>query len=154
MLGKRLSDLRKKHKITQVDISKKLGVNRSTYANYETGLREPDNETLQRLADYFEVSIDYLLGRTDDPTPSRKTLNEEFIPYNINYDTGTYKIGGKEVSLTLEEVVMLEELKRYPIMFHDLMKDPEKISKTIARMYEVIKTTLEEDDDRDDIFKD
>lgn len=67
MLGKRLAELRKARKQTQASISKLLGIHRGTYANYEAQKREPDNETLQKLADFFGVSIDYLLGRTDDP---------------------------------------------------------------------------------------
>ncbi|MBX6396382.1 MAG: helix-turn-helix domain-containing protein [Alicyclobacillaceae bacterium] len=42
---------------------------RATYAQYEIGRRTPDYDTLRKLADFFEVSTDSLLGRTDDPTP-------------------------------------------------------------------------------------
>ena len=68
-IGKRLEMLRKNKKLTQNDMAKFLGITRQGYGNYESGSREPDNETLQKLADFFEVSTDYLLGRTDDPTP-------------------------------------------------------------------------------------
>lgn len=66
MLGKRISNLRKQKKLTQENVSKMLGIHRGTYANYEAGRREPDNETLHKLADFFNVSIDYLLGRSED----------------------------------------------------------------------------------------
>jgi transcriptional regulator with XRE-family HTH domain len=69
MLSKRLIELRKKKRITQMEISKKLGIARSTYAGYENGDRKPDSEMIIKLANYFGVSIDYLLCRTDDPTP-------------------------------------------------------------------------------------
>jgi len=74
MLGKRLAELRKARKLTQADLSKMLGIHRGTYANYEAGNREPDNETLQKLADFFEVSTDWLLGRTNvyQITPSKE----------------------------------------------------------------------------------
>ena len=49
--------------ISQTELGKKIGVARSTICQYESGRREPDNETLQRLADFFNVSVDYLLGR-------------------------------------------------------------------------------------------
>ncbi len=69
MLSDRLSKLRTKNKKTQQDMADLLGITRPAYTAYESGTRKPDYETLQKLADYFEVSVDYLLGRTDDPTP-------------------------------------------------------------------------------------
>jgi len=48
---------------TQNEVSLRVGVARSTYANYEKGKREPDFETSQKLADLFETTIDYLLGK-------------------------------------------------------------------------------------------
>lgn len=69
-----LKQLRSKKEISQRDLAKTLNISPSTIAMYETGQREPDNKTLSQLADYFNVSIDYILGRTDDPTPP---LNED-----------------------------------------------------------------------------
>jgi len=46
-----------------------FGVVQSTVGNWEAGRREPNYETMMRLADFFHVSVDYLLGRTDDPSP-------------------------------------------------------------------------------------
>lgn len=51
-----------------------MGVSRSAVAMWESGT-EPGNDMLQRLADHFNVTVDYLLGRTDDPTPP--TLDEQ-----------------------------------------------------------------------------
>ena len=73
MLSERLTYLRKKRKMTQSALSKALGIARTTLSGYESGTREPDHETLQKIADYFEVSIDYLLGRTEEP---KKVLSE------------------------------------------------------------------------------
>ncbi|WP_203334325.1 helix-turn-helix domain-containing protein [Planococcus beigongshangi] len=67
MLSDRLKNLRTRRNITQSDLAKRIGVARTTYAMYEQGQREPDYETLQRLADFYEVSVDYLLGRTETP---------------------------------------------------------------------------------------
>lgn len=53
---------------TQIEMSQKLGISRSTIGMYETGAREPDFETLEAIADFFNVDIDYLLGRTDKTT--------------------------------------------------------------------------------------
>lgn len=64
--GERLTEIRKKHRMTQTEIAKKLAIPRSTYSNYELGNREPDFHTTEKLAQMFDVSIDYLLGRTKD----------------------------------------------------------------------------------------
>ncbi|SNS28104.1 DNA-binding transcriptional regulator, XRE-family HTH domain [Anaerovirgula multivorans] len=50
-------------KINQATVAQAIGVDRSTYSKYETGDSEPDFETVRKLADFFNVSIDYLLGR-------------------------------------------------------------------------------------------
>ena len=56
--------LRKARKINQMELAEKLGVSRSAIATWECGKRQPDFETLCRVADFFNVSADYLLGRT------------------------------------------------------------------------------------------
>lgn len=53
---------------TQQTMADKLGISRSTIGMYETGAREPDYDTLETIADIFNVDIDYLLGRTDKTT--------------------------------------------------------------------------------------
>ena len=59
----RLKELRRKRKISQLKLAMDLNMNQNTISRYETLEREADYETLIRLADYFDVSIDYLLGR-------------------------------------------------------------------------------------------
>ncbi|MCI1777706.1 MULTISPECIES: helix-turn-helix transcriptional regulator [Paenibacillus] len=68
--NERLRELRSRKKISQQELSDRLGFNRATYARYETGNTQPDFDTLKKLADFFEVSTDYLLGRTDKPRSS------------------------------------------------------------------------------------
>lgn len=63
----RLKELRKKKKISQVKLSIDLNLNQNTISRYENGIREADYKTLILFADYFNVSLDYLLGRTDNP---------------------------------------------------------------------------------------
>ena len=62
----RLRELRKKRNITQLKLAMDLGLNQNAVSRYETGEREADYATLIALADYFGVSIDYLLERTDE----------------------------------------------------------------------------------------
>lgn len=63
----RLKELRKKKKLTQQALATELHMSQNTISRYETGEREAGYEELIRIADYFRVSIDYLLERTDDP---------------------------------------------------------------------------------------
>lgn len=67
MLGQRLAELRKFKGLSQYEMAERLGVSRGKLANYEQGSRQPDFDTLSKLADFFGVSTDYLLGRIDEP---------------------------------------------------------------------------------------
>ncbi|MBQ8210554.1 MAG: helix-turn-helix transcriptional regulator [Clostridia bacterium] len=64
----RLKELRKSRNISQLKLALDLNMNQNSISRYENGVREADYETLIAFADYFNVSIDYLLGRTDNPT--------------------------------------------------------------------------------------
>lgn len=63
----RLKELRKEKNISQLKLALDLSMNQNTIRRYETGEREADYKTLIKIADYFNVSIDYLLERTDNP---------------------------------------------------------------------------------------
>lgn len=63
----RLKEIRKKRGITQLKLAMDLNISQNTISRYETVEREADYATLIRLADYFNVSTDYLLERTNNP---------------------------------------------------------------------------------------
>ncbi|EMI10403.1 helix-turn-helix transcriptional regulator [Anoxybacillus gonensis] len=67
--GKRLRFLRKRRNLTQKDLADRFNVGESTIGMYERDEREPSFEFVKQLADFFNVTTDYLLGRTDDPNP-------------------------------------------------------------------------------------
>ena len=67
----RLKELRKKKGISQLKLAMDLSTNQNTISRYENGEREADYRTLIMLADYFDVSVDYLLERTDNPKTNR-----------------------------------------------------------------------------------
>ena len=62
----RLKELRKKRKISQLKLAIDLNMNQNSISRYENMEREADYETLVKFADYFSVSLDYLLGRQDN----------------------------------------------------------------------------------------
>lgn len=66
MFSERLRALRKEKAATLKEVSQALSIPLTTYANYEQGVREPPFWLLAKLCDYFEVTSDYLIGRTDD----------------------------------------------------------------------------------------
>lgn len=72
--GQRLRKLREEKKITQKELSKILNVSESAIGMYERGEREPNFETVDKIASFFEVETDYLLGRTD-------LIRESGVPY-------------------------------------------------------------------------
>ena len=63
----RLKELRQSRGISQLKLAMDLSVNQNTISRYENSEREADYSTLIKIADYFDVSIDYLLERTDNP---------------------------------------------------------------------------------------
>lgn len=82
MLNIRLRELRHNKNLSQADVAEFLRISRQAYNFYETGKREPDNETLQKLASFFDVSTDYLLGRTDERN-SGSISNDEDWPSDV-----------------------------------------------------------------------
>lgn len=87
----KLKQLREQKQISQTALARHLGVVRSTICQYEKGNRIPDTETLIKLADYFNVSIDYLLGHNEI------TSEEKNAGFSEN----------KKISITPIEEVML-----------------------------------------------
>lgn len=63
---KNLKALRENKGLSQLQLALKLGLNQNTISRYENGQREADYQTLIMFADFFDVSIDYLIGRTDN----------------------------------------------------------------------------------------
>lgn len=109
ILGQRLKACRKAKKLTQQELSEILGLNRSTYAKYETGDNEPDNQTLQKLADFFEVNIDYLLGRSDTPSYSGK-MNKPLTKFESLFFYELDKLSEEDKQKALEHVRYLRYL--------------------------------------------
>ncbi len=66
ILSKRLKELRKEATLTQGQVAIYCDITEKTYQNYELMTREPKIENLIKIADLFNVSVDYLVGRTDD----------------------------------------------------------------------------------------
>ncbi|WP_249409912.1 helix-turn-helix domain-containing protein [Siminovitchia terrae] len=112
-----MKKLRSERKNYSRRTGKKVNVTKVSISGYENENRNPDTETLQKLADFFDVSTDYLLGRTDNKENINKVL-----------------VARQEITLTPEEIKLFEELKKHPVMFHDLASDPEKKIKELINL--------------------
>lgn len=79
----RLIEWRKKKKLTQEQLAQKVQTTKGTISNYENGHSTPPHETLVAIADVLGISTDYLLGRTDDPTPpsQAKGVVSDYSPF-------------------------------------------------------------------------
>lgn len=77
-----LLQLRKSKNLTQKDIADALGISRQAYANYETGNREPDLNTLKALSEFFGVSTDYLLNNQKEKPATEDELGEDVVIYH------------------------------------------------------------------------
>ncbi len=78
----KIKELRLSKGVSQQKVADFLNVSQQAYANYESGKRKPEYDLLLRLADFFDVSVDYILGRTDTkkaPASKRDEREEEFV---------------------------------------------------------------------------
>lgn len=66
---RRIRDLREDHDLKQEDLARLLNCTQACYSNYENGKRDIPTETLRILADFYDVSVDYLLDRTSSKKP-------------------------------------------------------------------------------------
>lgn len=104
-----LKELRLQKGLRQIDIAKDFNIAKSTYCCYEKGINEPDIKTLIKLADYFDCSIDYLLGRE----------NEDGTIYIRGYD------------LSKDEITIIDSLRKMDSQDKELIyKIVERTSKT------------------------
>ncbi|MBB6176425.1 transcriptional regulator with XRE-family HTH domain [Anoxybacillus tengchongensis] len=113
VVGKRIALLRKKRGLSQEEFAKKINVSPSTVAMWEVGKREVKSSTLSELADFFNVSTDYLLGRTDNPSSSLPELTEreerniqrelEKIIEGLSSKNGFAAFGGMDIDELDEE---------------------------------------------------
>ncbi|WP_438466070.1 helix-turn-helix domain-containing protein [Streptococcus pluranimalium] len=86
MLNERLKELRKSFKLTQVEMAKKLNISQPAYGDWERGKFEPSPEKLKILANFFNVSTDYLLGNTDQKNAF--DIDEEALEASLRKSIG------------------------------------------------------------------
>lgn len=77
MVYQRIRDLREDHDLRQKELASYLKCTQVCYSNYETGKRDIPTDVLKALADFYQVSVDYLLDLTDEPIPYPRKKSKE-----------------------------------------------------------------------------
>lgn len=113
ILGKRLKQLRDEFGFDQKEMGKKLNITSSAYGYYEQGRNEPPLETLVKIAEIFNVTTDYLLGRSD--------IRENPVYYTLS----------DKLTLTQAELLVVERMQEN-LLLKQLSENPEN---NVARLY-------------------
>lgn len=120
MIGDILKELRLKRQLTSEQLCERLGIKGSSYRNYERNDRKPDYDTLVKLADFYGVSTDYILGRPNakapkDPFDEIETIDEmekDLIKEWLNLDEKSRK----SFLDVLRKIVIKEEARNKPVI--------------------------------------
>ena len=112
MLGDRLKKLRKEKKLSQEALADALGLERVSISRYETGIYEPRKEQIEKIAEYFNVSTDYLLGLT----PYKQPTDDPNLVWGY---------GALDRDLTPEEVAQVKDYINKIILAHDMGDSPQ-----------------------------
>lgn len=112
MFGVRLKELRTKRRWTIEEVAEKIDVGRSTYAGYETEDRKPPIQNLIKLSKLFDVSVDYILGLTDEPDIKNLEYNASNYLKKDNLHWNGVPLSDKELGpiIDLLEVIVRDRL--------------------------------------------
>lgn len=121
--SERLKNLRKQAHLTQVDVAEKLGISQPAYASWERGIKKPTQENLVKIAQILNVSIDYLVGNSDENLKEDELDNVELhFHLNLNGLTEEEKaIFKKEIIEFMEERKKMFEEKNKWVGIHILV---------------------------------
>ncbi len=130
MLGKRIKLLRESRNLTQLELSKLVNISNTTLSQYESGHRAPSDGIKIKIANYFNVSVDYLLGNTDNPKPIENIIKEVGAEYNPHQHLeGAFlnNIIGKRIEkLRYKKGWSLREMGKRTQLSHDFISRVEK----------------------------
>ena len=96
MFKDKIQFLRKHQELSQAQVAKEIGVLQSTYCYYEQGTREPDFNTLKKIASFFDVSIDYLLENDRSLSDSEETVDLNNVLLNGRYTINSKFLNNRE----------------------------------------------------------
>lgn len=123
--GNTLTKLRKERGKIQKEVANDLGIERATYASYELGRREPAYDLLIRIADYFEVTTDFLLCRTKEKGVNSFENNVVTPEKKLNFDEFKYIWYAKK---TFSPIIFEEMMSEVKNAFNRALQNDMKIS--------------------------
>lgn len=135
-IGSKLKYLREINDYSQKRVATAVGISNVQLSRYESGDRTPDPYILKKLADFYNVNMDYFV--TEGSNAERQIQTS---------------VGDKQFTLTEDEFLIFQEMKKHALMFNDLKTDPERKVKQLIKMWKFIKEDMEETDD-EDVLKD
>ena len=113
LIGKRIKDMRLEKGMSQQELGDMIGVTKVSICGYENGTRTPSLETFCILADIFETTTDFLLGRE--------------VPI-VNEETGKYV-----ASVSKDDIEIINEIRHYPNLYAKLIKDVKRYVSLIVK---------------------
>ena len=113
LIGQRIKDMRLEKGMSQQELGDLIGVTKVSVCGYENGTRTPSLETFCILADIFETTTDYLLGRE--------------VPI-VNEETGKYV-----ASVSKDDIEIINEIRHYPVLYSKLIKDVKRYVSLVAK---------------------
>lgn len=105
---KNLKKIRLERKLTQEELADYINVSKSTYSRYESGTTEPDMDTLNKLADFFNVSVDYLLGREESSIERLEKNLARLDPRIQQAYHSLQNMDEEDLAMTLELIKVIE----------------------------------------------
>lgn len=112
IIGERIFELRKEKKLVQEELGKHIGVSKQTISKYEKGTKIPSRENIEKLADFFGVPVDYLLGKSDSTNKSSNNIKEIFESDELHWDGRKLSSDEIESVKALLEVAISRMLKQ------------------------------------------
>lgn len=106
--SERLKDLRKQARLTQVDVAEKLGISQPAYASWERGAKKPTQDNLVKIAQILNVSVDYLVGNSDE-----ENTNKELDDIELLFRMNSNGLTDEEKEIFKKELIeFMEERKK------------------------------------------
>lgn len=133
-LGKTIRELRESLKISQKELAERIGISNVVLSRYELDDRKPDYDTLEKIADFFDVTTDYLIGRSDIKNPEQLThegiKNEDYAaltPYQK--EVMDFFMQSESLSFHDKPENLLDALEEFEIFYEMLKKREERNKK-------------------------
>ena len=103
--SERLKKLRKQEQLTQVDVAEKLGISQPAYASWERGVKKPTQENLVKIAQILNVSVDYLVGNSDN-------TEDELDNIELLFRMNSKGLSDEEKEIFKKELIEFMEIRK------------------------------------------